>query len=194
MSGSVGRFAVWDDTSNHPTHRVRDVPARSDEDETRHIHIHLPAEIMEASRTRDRPARSRRGDANANAPGEETPAPRRNGNGPQPRLLARLLQNGEDGSWAATDAEGNPLVIRTASDGALEVIHHPDYEEQNGDADPEEMGIERPPGAAALDRQRRLGARALDALTRTGFCQDPYLATQEYAIRMKEAFAQKRRG
>jgi hypothetical protein len=129
-------------------------------------------------------------------PGEEMPAARRNGNGAQPRILARMLQDGRDGSWAATDGEGNPCEVRNGADGALEIWHHP-TEEQNGDqADPDIVG-EHPsphdPGAAHDRRQRRLGARALDSLIRTGFCQDPYLASQEYAIRMKEAFASKRR-
>ena len=132
MAESLGRWRCWDDNRGFPTSRVAAGPPQSTEGEAHehHVHIHIGDEAL----SRSGATRSFRRD-NAGDPGQEVPAARRNGNGPngaQPRVLARLLQSGEDGSWAATDGEGNPLVVRTANDGALEVIHHPDYEEQNG--------------------------------------------------------------
>jgi hypothetical protein len=193
MAASLGRFAVWDDTKRFPTRPVGSEPAQGSEGEAHehHVHIHIGDEALLRNGT---PRASRRD--NMGDPGEELPAVRRNGpNGAQPRILARMLQDGETGRWVATDNEGNALEIRTANDGALEICtrHDPNEESEIGDGDPKGVGIERPPGSAALDRQRRLGARALDALTRTGFCQDPYLASAEYAIRMREAFKPRRR-
>jgi hypothetical protein len=205
MSGSVGRFAVWDDTSNHPTHRVRDVPARSDEDEHghhSHVHIHLDDAILPRSGT---PRASRRD--NAGDPGEETPV-RRNGlagQGEVPEeeqhgaLICRISQSGEDGSWSGRladdggpDGQGTPLHIRSAGTG-LEIYHAlpPD---ETGDADPGKLGIKRPDGAAALDRRAAFDQHALEQYQTRGDTTFSVAATRGYAAKMAAAFAQKRRG
>jgi hypothetical protein len=146
---------------------------------------------------------------NAGDPGEETSV-RRNGlvgqGGEVPEeeehgaLICRISQSGEDGSWSGRladdggpDGQGTPLHIRSAGTG-LEIYHA--LPQNNGDqADPDIVG-EHPsphdPGAAHDRRQRRLGARALDSLTRTGHADLPYMATAEYARRMAEAFRPKR--
>jgi hypothetical protein len=177
--------------TDHRMDRIA-APPQSSASEENHLHIHLDFDDV-ASRSGTTPRVSRRD--NAGGPGEELPAPRRNGsNGAQPRVLARMIQNGEDGSWAATDAEGNPCEVRTGNDGALEIWHHPS-EEQNGDADPDIVGEHpspRDPGAAHDRRQRLRGTRALDQLTRTGHADLPYEASREFARRMAEAFAPRR--
>jgi hypothetical protein len=211
MSGSVGRYAVWDDNKGYPTHRVDDVPARSDEDETRHIHIHLPAEIIEARRTSDRPARSR-GDANTGASGERNTA-RRNGGlrdqgeedpSEQPDcgpLIARIRQSGETGEWEGELADdggenggGTPLKIKQDPQGGL-LIHHALAENGEAmDANAEKLGLKRPPGAATLDSYSAFDERALAELQRTGSTQDGYAASRAFAKKMSAAFAPKRRG
>jgi hypothetical protein len=40
-------------------------------------------------------------------------------------LICRLAQSGETGDWMAEDGDGNQLMVRTGSDGALEILHHP---------------------------------------------------------------------
>jgi hypothetical protein len=185
--------------------RIPPPPEQSASEEGHHIHVHF--DIADAIMPRNGTPRVSRRD-NAGDPGEETSV-RRNGlagQGEVPEeeergaLICRISQSGEDGSWSGRladdggpDGQGTPLHIRSAATG-LEIYHA--LAQSNGDqADPDIVG-EHPapndPGAAHDRRQRRLGARALDALTRTGFCEDPYMASAEYAIRMREAFAKRR--
>jgi hypothetical protein len=131
---------------------------RRDQIAEQHYHIWLPE---------DRP---RANDANAGAPGERSGVPRLNGGaGPadqgeegEPQLLCRLLQDGRSVEWAATGPDGQtPLTVRAANDGALEIWHHPNREDENGDAAPSgEIGLHIPPGShepeAASARQRAL--------------------------------------
>jgi hypothetical protein len=202
MSGSIGRYHCWDDTKGYPTRPVGSEPAQGSEDGSHehHVHIHIGDEALSRSGV---PRASRRD--NAGDPGEEMPAARRNGNGPngaQPRMLARMLQDGRDGSWAATDAEGNPCEVRNGDDGALEIWRHqPSGEEQNGDADPNivgtypsevtgEAGLRAGPAHDSYDR------RALDRLQRRGWngtdLVDSFASTRAYAQQMSEMFRPKR--
>jgi hypothetical protein len=80
----------------------------------------------------------------------------------QPRVLARLLQDGQSGEWAATDGEGNALAVRHCpEDGALEIIHHPDNEQNGDEADPTVTG-KHPgagyAGAGGPDAEAKIGA------------------------------------
>ena len=108
------------------------------------------------------------------------PVPRRRsaqdqaGRGPQ--VLARLAQD-QSGKWLATDPNGGALTIRRAQDGTLEIVHHsngtdPDGNPAEDEYDPNEGGdrIElatptgaegewpaRPGPAPAQDARRRIG-------------------------------------
>jgi hypothetical protein len=177
-------------------------PSQSTEGDGHHIHVHF--DIADAIQPRNgTPPRVSRRD-NAGDPGQEPPPVRRNGlvgqGGDVPEeeehgpLLCRISQSGVDRSWAGEDANGTPLIVKSVGHG-LEIYHHPGTEEQNGDADPDIVGAHpspHDPGAAHDRRQRRLGAKALDSLSRTGHADLPYMATAEYARRMAEAFRPKR--
>jgi hypothetical protein len=151
-----------------------------------HIHIHLPD-------TRD---------ANNGTAGEKNLAlarpqlrdqERPNGpngrpNGGQPQILARLLQDGTSGEWAATDGEGNALEVRRGADGALEILHH--SEPQNGDEADPDVVARHPgagyPGAGGPNAEAAIGAAhdaaadlaALRRIQRRGHAASP---AEEYA-------------
>jgi hypothetical protein len=178
-------------------------PPQSTEGDGHHIHVHFDVgDAIVAPRGTTGVSRP---DANANAPGEEMPAVRRNGNGngpngAQPRILARMLQDGETGRWVATDNEGNALEIRTANDGALEILHRPN-EEQNGDADRDIVGtypteVKGEAGlraGAAHDARAVFDAKALEQFQTRGDTTFGVAATRAYAKQIAEAFAPKRR-
>jgi hypothetical protein len=174
--------------------RMTPPPAK---DDGVHLHVHLP-EQLGAAPTHDRPAARR--PVRGRDQGGRGAGPGALGLDPEQsrgQLLARLLQNGETGDWHAVDSEGRELQVRTAQDGALEIVtRHLDPEETEDQTDPNIVG-EYPSGpgrtgdpGAAHDRRR--GARALDEMIRTGHTQDPFAATREYGRRVA-AFYQAQR-
>jgi hypothetical protein len=73
-------------------------------------------------------------------------------------VLCRMAQNGQDGSWAAEDYDGNPLEVRTSANRTLEILHHPDN--GNGDiAGENEFGMKSP----IEDRRRAADERLIAA-------------------------------
>ena len=202
MAESLGRWRCWDDNRGFPTSRVAAGPPQSTEGEAHehHVHIHIGDEALSRSGA---PRVSRRD--NAGDPGEEMPA-RRNGNpngpsGAQPRMLARMLQDGRDGSWAATDAEGRPCEVRNGDDGALEIWHHPSVEQSGDEADPDVVGthpieVEGEAGlraGPAHDRRAAFDQRALEQYQTHGNTEFGYAASRAFAVKMAEAFKPQRR-
>lgn len=74
-------------------------------------------------------------------PGDQDPEPG--------ELICRLAQSGQGGSWAAEDADGNPLQVTKAGDGTLEIRHAPG----NGDEDPDQIRLQSP-----INRDANAGA------------------------------------
>jgi hypothetical protein len=81
--------------------------------------------------------------------------PRRR-SGDQQRLLARIRQDGVDGSWTAEDEQGRPCVVEHGADG-LE-IYAPAEGEGDQAVDPEIVGTV-PPGGNLDSLRRRIGPR-----------------------------------
>ena len=112
-----------------------------------------------------------------------------------------MIQNGEDGSWAATDAEGRPCEVRNGTDGSLEIWHHPSAEQSGDEADPDVVGthpieVEGEAGlraGPAHDRRAAFDAKALEQYQTRGDTTFSVAATRGYAKKMATLFAQKRR-
>ena len=74
----------------------------------------------------------------------------------QQRLLARIRQDGVNGSWTAEDEQGRPCVVEHGSDG-LE-IYAPAEGEGDQAVNPEIVGTV-PPGGNLDSLRRRIGPR-----------------------------------
>jgi hypothetical protein len=111
--------------------RAEAPPAPAPSHKARHVHIHLPPPAR-GKRTHDaappRRLAVRRGDLEPEGG----------------QLLCRVKQDGTSGDWSATDANGNPLMVRRGADGTLEIVHHPD----NGDEDPDQIQLSATAGDA----------------------------------------------
>src|SRR5215469_6637875 len=74
----------------------------------------------------------------------------------------RLSQDGSTGDWKATDGNGRPLVVRSAGDGTLEIVHHDPRDmaadrrrRQAGDRSALSVDADHPSGPALWSSQRR---------------------------------------
>jgi hypothetical protein len=108
-----------------------------------HTHIYLPADWF----TQPAPRRTTH---DTMAPIRRPAVRRGDQERPEPdEVFCRVMQNGETGDWMAEDCDGRPLSVRTAGDGTLEILHHPDNGEDAGDPG-EQLGMKDPLAADQL--------------------------------------------
>jgi hypothetical protein len=158
-----------------------------------HLHVHIGDDAL--------PRKGR--DANAGGRGEANPAGRRNGpvdQGTEQCLLKSESRDGEQRWLGGSQDRQWTYVAHPTPDGdlLLEVRHSGGAEEGENegevmDGDPKEMGIERPPGSAALDRRAAFDAKALQEFQTRGNTEFGYAASRAFAKKMAEAFKPQRR-
>jgi hypothetical protein len=64
-------------------------------------------------------------------------------------LLCTIGQDGSTGEWLGETSDGRPVQITGGADGRLEIRHFPN---RNGDEDPDQVGMVRPPATAGTIR------------------------------------------
>jgi hypothetical protein len=147
QTSPVGEFALVGDQEIE-----EDAPRGT----VRHTHVYLDgwAPIQAAPR--------RTHDA-VSLPSIQRPAGRRDQAGdPEPgTLVCRLMQNGETGQWGGADGDGRPLTVTRGDDGALEIRHAGNGEEE----DPDKLASQGPPSGADAGAGRAFERRMSAALS-----------------------------